>query len=87
MSKSWKEMAEAAMEDGYIAGNATEKMLENAMPQARKDELGAELEYYLIVQVSDAMDGVDLMMDQGMDSRTAMELAISDMMEQWSNSE
>lgn len=82
MALSYQEMAEKIVAEGeYIGGNKYERMLEKALSEEKKAELGDELQAYLTVEVSDALDRMLDLQDEGMDSRQAEELVLNDLLQ------
>ena len=84
LQTNWKAKAKEAIQAGYQAGNPWERMLEGQMnrccPQLVRD-LGSDLQPYLQVRTSDAMDQEELMLDQGTDPQIARELALTALLE------
>lgn len=74
----WTEQA-ARLKD-YRPGNAWESLLRRAMSPAKAAELGPDLEPFLRVQTSRALDQYELMLDQGTAPQVAQELARADLL-------
>jgi hypothetical protein len=81
--RTWKEQAAEAVKAGYMPKNHWERMLERHLrrlfPQLVQ-ELGDDLEAYLVVMTYDAMNLANRLEDEGTDPHTARELALEQLL-------
>src|SRR5262245_37988625 len=78
---TWKARAERARQEGYLAGNSWERMLERSLRRTRPSlvaelEQSHELPEYLQVMTHRAMSLAESLEDQGTPPEVARELAM-----------